>query len=281
MAIPAKALLTKYLMQKARALLEDSHPYSSSLAVSLAQDAVESLLWTIALECSPKTKWKDSFENLWDSLEQTKWKGRQIELPFKPRMNELNKARVNFKHYGQLIPSATARHHVAYAEDFIRQVFSEFLEQDVELVSLADLIKREDLRTVIKAAEAALIKEDYQTCLAKCAEAEHDINSLVGKVFPPLTKPLGQALDGPVANRLDEYLQYVRNIVILSLTRARVSDFLKFRQIRPGISKSHSGKVQICLKSGKPITREDAQFCVDFVIAFALGVEEQLASTSD
>jgi hypothetical protein len=193
-------------------------------------------------------------------------------------MIEVNKARVNFKHYGQLVQAASAREHVAYAEDFVQSVVLELFEQRLEDISLANLIQRKEVRELIKAAEKAYLEERYEDCVTKCAEARHDINTWIAQVFPHLEKPLGKTLDGPVAARLEGYLQYVRSIVILSLIRTRLTDFHRFNGISPGILKSPiTGSVQVIMKAGVSISKQDAEFCIDFVTTFALGIEDQLS----
>lgn len=95
-------LLAKYILLRGQDLFSRDDPMSGGLAISLSQDSVEILVWTIAKELEAEVRDKDPFTKLLDSIESAKKNTARPPLPLKAKLLELNSARVNFKHYGNL-----------------------------------------------------------------------------------------------------------------------------------------------------------------------------------
>jgi len=146
-------LLAKYLYQKGNEILSRQNPISSGLAISLFQDSVEILIWTIAKEFEASVNDNEPFFRLWDSIKSAKKNLNQTELPLKAKMIEMNKARVNFKHYGNLPDPSEALKFLAYTEEFLRTSMELFFNTKFGDVSFADLINNVQVKDKIKKAE--------------------------------------------------------------------------------------------------------------------------------
>jgi hypothetical protein len=129
-------LLSKYIYGKGESLLDTNNPMSCGLAISLFHDAVELLLWTIAKEVDANIKERDSFIGLYDAITTGKKNKKHEEPPLKAKMVELNKARVNFKHFGNMPAPTDAIKFLGYTDDFLRESTKLFFNLDYEDISL-------------------------------------------------------------------------------------------------------------------------------------------------
>ena len=105
------------------------------------------------------------FTTLLDKVE----KSSEGTLPHKAKMIELNKARVGFKHYGNLPASSEAEKFRSYTYDFLVVASQRYLEVDFEKVSLSSLISDPKVRNHIEAAEKDLAFEDKRGSFGSCS----------------------------------------------------------------------------------------------------------------
>ena len=90
-------LLCKRLMIEGASFAERHDPVSTGLAISLFQDSVEMFIWLLIKERGIKVKELSSFTVNIEELQ----KGG-VQMAHTAKLFELNKARVGFKHYGNL-----------------------------------------------------------------------------------------------------------------------------------------------------------------------------------
>src|SRR5579859_4636461 len=120
-------VLCKKLYNEAEAFLSRKESVASGLAISIAQDSVELFLRAVIKQLpSNGQKPPEEFVKCMDYIDASAAERADARVPFRARMAELNKARVNFKHYG-LIPSEsdTARL-LGYAEQFFEAATPQF-----------------------------------------------------------------------------------------------------------------------------------------------------------
>lgn len=284
--MPTKQLLlSKYLFRKGENALKDSNSFSAGLAISLFQDSVELLLWTIAKEYPVTIKDKDGFDKLWDTVNKIEKDGNVVGLSYQARMIELNKARVNFKHYGNLPASSEAEKFRDYVGSFLTSTCADYFNMSFDDISLADLINDNDSREKIKEAVKCLKNKNAQGCIINCAHAGYIVFGSLDKILPRVDNNFmdaamlfgGEASHS--ANRvfkyLGSYLNSLRDLNFVSLLSVNLADYLRFKAVTPYVFRSQNGNFQTTMRTTN-FSDADAIFCIDFVTNCALAVEEKL-----
>lgn len=280
-------VLSKYLFREGQKQVSARDPVSAGLAISLYQDAVELFLWTIAKEYEARATDKTSFTDMWDLIRDAKRNVERRELPLRAKMMELNKARVNFKHYGNLPAPSEAEKFQGYTEDFLRESMKLFFDVDFDDVSLVDLVKNEEVKQLLKEAERYLRENLAKESVLTCAKAENLISGYLSKLIPRVDHRLGdmarafkdpeqrRAFQGPL-RYLEDYLDTLRKLCIAGLFRFDVFDLSRFRKtVGPSVSRMADGSFQI-VERREQYSLEDAKFVINYVINYAIAVQEHV-----
>ncbi len=90
-------LLCKRLFNEGMTFAKRSDSVSNGIAISLFQDSVEICVWAIIKDKNIQVKDGAPFTGYIEAIQKA-----GLILPQVAKINELNKARVNFKHYGNL-----------------------------------------------------------------------------------------------------------------------------------------------------------------------------------
>lgn len=280
-------VLSKYLFREGEKKLDSRDPFSAGLAISLFQDATELFVWTVAKEYDARVTDKTSFAGIWDLIRDARLNTKKHELPLRAKMLNLNKARVNFKHYGNLPASREAGKFQGYTEDFLRESMKLFFDVDFADVSLADLVRNEEVKREIKEAERSLKENVPKESVMACAKAEYLISGYLMKLIPPADYRLEDIArllkDSAQRSAVREGLRYLRNYLdalrtlsIAGLLRFDLSDFLKFRAISPNVSRMANGSFQI-MERRTQYSLDDAKFCIHYVTTYAIAVQEHIS----
>ncbi len=160
--------LAKYLFETGKDLIGTHDPMSYGLAISLAQDAVEILAWTVVKEKNISVKEKEPFPGLMEKIENA----TAQKFPFEAKVLELNAMRVKFKHFGNLPIAEDAAKLLTYAEESLREGTKLFFSVDFDSISFADLITNSSVRDRLKDAERYLSEGKFTECVNKCGEAD-------------------------------------------------------------------------------------------------------------
>ena len=125
-------LLCKRIFLEGSIFAERQDAISCGFAISLFQDSVEMLVWTLIKERSIAVKEGASFTSHLEVIQKA-----GIPISNIPKILELNKARVGFKHYGNLPAPDEAIKFQAYVEDFLRASFTDHFGENFDDLSLA------------------------------------------------------------------------------------------------------------------------------------------------
>jgi len=131
-----RLICSKWIFQKGINVLDNGEPFSSGLAVLHFHDAVEMHLRVIAekLHCSLKDN--AAFNQIMDAIDTVE----ENKLPERIALNQLNRARINFKHFG-LEPKHDDAMKFRYdLERFFPIASKLLLHIDFESMSLSSLI---------------------------------------------------------------------------------------------------------------------------------------------
>lgn len=163
-----KLLLSRRLFELARENLQSSNELSLSIGVNLLQDAVEAFLLAIAEKVNASIKSNTGFDKYFELINN---KINPKELPFQPRLISLNKLRVNSKHYG-LIPAKSEVDGLFIAvKEFFEEVSSSILDKSFSTLSLIDLLRNNEEKELLKHAQEAFEKDDFEATLIDCRKA--------------------------------------------------------------------------------------------------------------
>jgi hypothetical protein len=248
-------LLTKRLFLLGSSHADEDDPISSGMAISVFQDAVEIFIWSLIKDLDAPAKDNAPFTSFFDLVENAPKNTAKKQLPLKAKMLELNKARVNFKHYGNLPDRSESVKFRAYTEQFFIVAFNLFHGLDFEELSFVDLIGYPDLRETLKSAETNISKEDFKNALQDLATAKHRLFEKVGAMFPRMDEHQlrdadkifsaipglrGTRIFGPVA----AYLKQSREFDIASMLGISLNDYVLIQHHLPVVMEMMSGNLR-------------------------------------
>lgn len=172
-------LLCKRLMIEGASFAERSDSVSSGMAISLFQDSLEMYVWTLIKDRNITVKESASFTSNLETLQK-----RGISLSYTAKLLELNKARVGFKHYGNLPASDEAKKFQIYVEEFLRASFKDHFSMNFDEVSLVDLVTFVDVRERLKEAEKLINEDELQAAATETARAKDKLFSRLDRLVP-------------------------------------------------------------------------------------------------
>ncbi|WP_325099427.1 hypothetical protein [Burkholderia contaminans] len=130
-------VLCKQLYNEAEGFLSRKESVAYGLAVSVAQDAVELFLRAVIKQLpSNGQKPPEEFIKRMDYIDMAASGRDASRVPFRARMSELNKARVNFKHYGLVPNEVDAARLLGYAAQFFETGTPQFFQCEFANISL-------------------------------------------------------------------------------------------------------------------------------------------------
>lgn len=159
--------LARRLYQFACEHLKSDIGLSLSIGVNLLQDAVEVFLVAIAAHVQADVRDKTPFDQYFDAIKNK----TSSELPFRARLNDLNKLRVNSKHYGLAPAKAEVTDLPIIVKAFFEEVSSSLLECHFASISLIDLMKDGEVKDLLKQATESFENGKYEECLVACRKA--------------------------------------------------------------------------------------------------------------
>ncbi|MBP0611040.1 MULTISPECIES: hypothetical protein [Burkholderia] len=281
-------VLCKQLYNEAEGFLSRKESVAYGLAVSVAQDAVELFLRAVIKQLpSNGQKPPEEFIKCMDYIDMAASGRDASRVPFRARMSELNKARVNFKHYGLVPNEVDAARLLGYAAQFFETGTPQFFQCEFANISLADLITSPEVRQKVKAAELAEREGDISEALGASAEAvELSALALLSRLQPReagfLPKSLKNILGWDGESEFKRYIgdQFERaNRASLTLALSlNMNDLVRFRMLVPSVHKMCGGNFvrhQRTHSSAAP-TADDAIFAVAFATRYALAVDARM-----
>jgi len=289
----SQVVLCRGLYGEAEGYLAKDGDMYVGMAVSIAQDAVELFLRAVMKERPVAgQKIPDDFVKCMDYIDGGAPADASQHVPFRAKLIDLNKARVNFKHYG-LIPNRTdARRLLGYVADFFEDASVRFFNICFSDISASDLVTSNEVRERLKKAEQALRDEQLEQCLGYSAEAVEVATKELIQPFNRGSRRMGLPLrtDGIDAfgrrafDDLERYFYGVaadadRMAVMLALS-VNLRDLARFDSVVPTVRRTFEGNYMWHpMGSSARLNASDATFAVRFATKFALSSQGRLAST--
>ena len=276
--------LPRFLLRKARIVLHHSDPYSDGLVTSLFQDSVEAFLYILGEHGGVSLASREFFDTLIDKVS----KKFMPVSEHKAAATRLNKARVNFKHYGQNVIHEEAIAFAANAEALLNDVCRECLDLDFKSVSLVSAVGHRRTENWLHKAENFAGNGSYQKSL-ECAAKAFVIYStaMLGGQFPSrestMRQPNFSGVDRQLGRTLTDFTSWVignlgqvhTNVSFITLG---VNPLLyrRFDALTPNVYYTITKTVDCSWGPGSSSSpsKEDAEFCINFVVEAAFQIRD-------
>jgi hypothetical protein len=274
----------------------------SSASVLTLHDAVEAFLLLAGEHIgAPGSR---EFEKYWDVLSPAK-QPNGVDLAVKQGMARLNKVRVTLKHHGGHPSAATISQIVEDAAAFFAANTQLVFGIDSAQVSMADLIEQKQMRDLVRVAETAADGDQIKAMIALSDACDllltprrtdydvdasplrfgdsirpHRLDDLLRGLMPPRND---RSVDVEANRRRDvaKQLHQVTEIVMELQAAARVTAFgldyaayRRFLSLTPHHVDMMTGTREYRAPKGYAPSREDVEFCHQFVITASLRLTE-------
>ncbi|MBT3136625.1 hypothetical protein KL866_16280 [Alteromonas sp. ALT199] len=140
--------------------------------MSLLQDSAEMLVWEIIKRVNANVKSKDGFVTLVENLDKN-----HCGIDLKPQIFELNNARVNFKHYGNIPSSIDVPKFINNCREFL-SLNARKIDVDLETVSSFDRVPFPKIRERLKKSEHYIKSENVRDALIESSIAFSELEKI-------------------------------------------------------------------------------------------------------
>ena len=281
-----RVVVCKYLLKQARLVLASSVPFSAGIAVGQLQDATELFLRVVAEHCHASVKEQSAFQQLITAVESA----LQSKLSHRTALNQLNKARVNFKHFGLEPTRADADKLLRDVEAFLPAAADRYLGIDFASVSLASVLGHQRTRNWLRRAEESLDAGDFIQAISASAIGfavfRYHLGSTIertrldrfGRISRYRRVGYGESGNAGLADlveSVEEELDDIRSQIDLMLTGVDLSQYRTFLRFAPRVSINRAGIVHVYETHHRAVepSREHAEICLSFVIDAAIGLK--------
>lgn len=242
-------LLSKRLFLEGCEFARRPDAVSCGLAISLFQDSVEIYIWALVKDRSILVKDTFTFTGNIEAVEKA-----GITVPDRPKLLELNKARISFKHYGNLPAPDEARKFRIYTEDFLKAAAKEHFSLDFNQISLVDLVAFADVREHLKIAQAKLIEDDAKAAVRELSISKVLLFRNLDKHIPKVDhnlKDIDRLLSRTPELRgvkgfsyIAQYMDVLREISMITLLQVPIADYTFLRANLMNANQFGSGEWQ-------------------------------------
>lgn len=280
--------LIKYLYKIGIEQSKQSETIASFSILSL-HDSIEMYLKLLAEHLNIKSD-NFNFLDYWKSIPS---------LTLKESMRNLNARRVNIKHKGLLPSKADIEISRVNSIDFFEQNTLTQFGVDFNEISLFSLIQNEIVQKHLEDAQKALDENKIEYCIETVAIAFDDLISsyedskssyygnspfYFGKDLTFLSSfnmGIGRDWNDKVGRKLGEFVDKVKDslegiqkaVKIMSFG-IDYKKFVKFKLLTPIIYRTMGGKQVGEIWGKKKWTKENCQYCIDFVLDCSLKLQE-------
>lgn len=278
-----RLICSKYIFHKGIDTIERGGPFSSGLGVLHFQDATEMALRVIAeyLHCSLKEN--AAFNQIIDSIDSV----GDNKVSHRSALNQLNKARINFKHFGLEPKKEDAIKFRGDLEGFFPNVLKSFLSIDFYLISLTSLIGHRRTENFLNTAEELIKNGNFEDSICSSAIGFAIFNAHFNKERDWFWRdPLRRLHD----LELQRWVESIEEIVLkqqaqldLIMDGINLANYRRFQRCVPAVLLTMAGTYEVVYSRNLgqlESSLENALFCYNFVIeAILLMKANKLPST--
>lgn len=280
--------LIKYLYKLGIEQSRQSETIASFSILSL-HDSIEMYLKLLAEHLNLKSD-NFNFLDYWTNIPT---------LTLKESMRNFNARRVNIKHKGLLPSKADIEICRVNASDFFTQNTLLQFGLDFSEISLFSLVQYDNVRLHLENAQKALDENKIEICIETVAIAFDELIStyedskssnygnspfFFGKDLTFLSSfhmGIGREYDDRVGQKLGEFVEKVKDSLDGIQKAVKIMSFgfdykkfVKFKLLTPSITRMMNGKRLAEVWGKKKWTKENCQYCIDFVLDSSLKLQE-------
>ena len=266
-----RLICSKYLYYRGVEILNQRGPFSAGSAVLHFQDSAEMVLRVIAEHINCSLKENAAFNQIIDGIDNIS----QNKVPYRIALNQINKARINFKHFGLEPRYEDAFKFSCDLEGFFPTAFDTFLGIDFYSISLASLISHARTENFLNDAERLIGEDKYKESISASTVAFTIFLSHY-KTEPSIYYR-NSFMRFKTGDR--EFERWVRNVdkiiddqqsqLDLIILGINLAEYRRFKRYTPVVHLTMAGTFEIVHGGyGAPVTpnKEMALFCHRFVI---------------
>ncbi len=276
-----RLVCAKYIFESGVDALDRGDQYAAGIAVLAFQDAAEMVLRVVAEHLHAQVKENSAFNQILDEIEKV----APGKLTHRTALNQINKARVNFKH---LALAPRDEDIVKFRRDldrFFAVTTNAYLGLDFSSLSLSSLISHKRTRNWIKRAERAFEDERYKECIDFCSLGVHifqkykersseDIHRSPSFHFSGGSMELAQ-LARYIESEFQERLSDIQHQIDLIGAGISYADYQRFEDLAPSVYLTGDGKPHFSSRSDQSASADSALFCVMFTRMLILRLQSQ------
>ncbi|NTW54051.1 MAG: hypothetical protein HGB15_04690 [Chlorobaculum sp.] len=271
-----RIVYAKYLYWQGNENLNKNTLLSDGIALLNFQDAVEIFLRAIAELIHASIKEQASFDVIINEIDNSEYISKDYKIPFRSSLNQLNKARVNFKHFGLLPQNKDVQKFSRDLELLFRELIPKFFKLSFDSISLINLVRHGRINNYLKASENELLLNNYEDSIIASAKAfkllfghRRNLDFKIGHFCN-----IGSQESIKALNKIKEILaEHELEIDILKYG-FDYSEYSLFKSITPTIHLSAINTfISVHRSLNNECTLENAQFCLRFVIDSALRLQ--------
>lgn len=261
----------------------------SAFSILSFHDSIEMFLKLVAEHHNIKSD-NFSFLDYWTHIPS---------LTLKESMRNVNARRVNIKHKGLLPSKSDIEISRVNTTDFFEQNVINQLGVDFKSVSLLTLISYDNVRSHLEEAQIALDKNEIENCIEKSAIAFDDLlftyegnksdyfrNSpfFFGDSMAFQSSffiGIGRDYNDDQGRRLADFIDKVKDSIEGMQKAIKIISFgidykryVKFKLLTPIITRTMGGRQVAEIWGEKKWTKENCQYCIDFVLDSSLKLQE-------
>lgn len=162
-----KVELARAFLGLAQAAARSASDFNLYVSTNHMQDATEIFLFAVAEHLGVSLKEKGGFDGYFDQINSK----AKTDIPFRSRLNALNKTRVNSKHYAVQPERKEVLAFVTVVDEFFAEVSRTVLGIEFAQISLVHLISNEKIRAALAGATDAFVQGRYDDCLIETRKA--------------------------------------------------------------------------------------------------------------
>lgn len=182
-----RLILSRYLFELALQNVRVEQETGDAACVNLLQDATE-IFFVAALDhrniaVKPRTDFPQYLDKLSEALDG--------ELPYRRRLQEINKVRVASKHDGIFPNRKEINGYITDTRKFLEEMCPKIFGVEYWTISLVDLLDAGEAKVFLQAAEKLHKAGNYAECLIECRKAffvtfetEYDTQTALKNEFP-------------------------------------------------------------------------------------------------
>jgi hypothetical protein len=204
-------LISKKLYQEGCRQHDLGDSISDGVAVSLFQDSIEIFIWTLIKDKGISVGKNSEFSNNIGLVVAAGFR-----VPLQPRLLELNKARVNFKHYGNLPARRDVDKFRTYTQEFLVEACLEHFGASFSDLSSTSLIRSAELQEFFQSARAAANADQLLPAYENLGKAKYVIFRELSDRLPRFeSRDRGHARD----------LQTLRDLLLVAIHKIDLTEY--------------------------------------------------------